>query len=51
MSRGRFIQKFEDQILSFETKEIKELNDPSIYYFGSSIKNRQKAFLNMTKNN
>ena len=32
-------------------KEIKDLNDPNIYFLGSSIKSRQKAFLNMKKNN
>lgn len=51
MARGRFVQKYDDQILSFEMKEIKDLNDPNIYFLGSSIKSRQKAFLNMTKNN
>ena len=31
--------------------EIKDLNDPLIYFMGNSIKKRSKAFLNMTRNN
>jgi hypothetical protein len=27
------------------------LKDPNVYFIGASIKNRSKAFLNVTKNN
>lgn len=40
MSKQRFLQKFDDLLLNYETKEVKEVKEHNIHFLGNSIKNR-----------
>jgi dual specificity tyrosine-phosphorylation-regulated kinase 2/3/4 len=51
MSKPHFVQKYDEQMLSFEGKEVRDLKEQYIYYLGNSIKTRSKPFLSVTKNN